>query len=146
MHLLQMLPWVLIGVLGALFLHRVLAMFALSDHSAAAMGVQLTLWKPVLLLLGICPVAGVAPVAGPVAFVGLAAPHIARLLRPRGTLSEIGLTAAVGALIVTAADLIARTIAIPKELPVGIVTALLGGPLFVYLIQRWRLDFKGEGA
>ncbi|WP_439627155.1 FecCD family ABC transporter permease [Shinella sp.] len=146
MHLLQMLPWVLIGVLGALFLHRILAMFALSDHSAAAMGVQLTLWKPVLLLLGICPVAGVAPVAGPVAFVGLAAPHIARLLRPRGTLSEIGLTAAIGALIVTAADLIARTIAIPKELPVGIVTALLGGPLFVYLIQRGRLDFKGEGA
>src|SRR5690606_38980589 len=102
--------------------------------------------KPVLLLLGICPVAGVAPVAGPVAFVGLAAPHIARLLRPRSTVLEIGLAAAVGALIVTAADLVARTVAIPKELPVGIVTALIGGPLFVYLIQRGRLDFKGEGA
>jgi iron complex transport system permease protein len=142
-NLVQMLPWVLGGVIGALVLHRVVAMFSLSDHSAAAMGLQLNLWKPVL---GICPVAGVAPVAGPVAFVGLAAPHIARLLKPRGTISEIGLTAALGALIVTTADLVARTAAIPKELPVGIVTALIGGPLFVYLIQRGRLDFKGDGA
>lgn len=145
-NLIQMMPWVTVGVSGAFILHRVIAMFSLSDHSAAAMGVQLHLWKPVLLVLGICPVAGVAPVAGPIAFVGLAAPHIARLLRPRGTVWEIGLTAALGSLIVTSADLIARTVAIPKELPVGILTALLGGPIFIYLVQRGQLDLKGEGA
>lgn len=145
-HLLQMLPWTLIGVVGALALHRVISMFSLSDHAAAGMGVQLNLWKPVLLLLAIAPVAGVAPVAGPVAFVGLAAPHIARLLRPSGTIWEIGLTAAMGSLVVVAADLVARTIAIPKELPVGIITALLGGPIFIYLIQRGRLGFEVEGA
>lgn len=145
-HLLQALPWVVIGMTGALTLHRVISMFALSDHAAAGMGVQLNLWKPVLLVLSICPVAGVAPIAGPVAFVGLAAPHIARLLRPCGVAWEIGLTAALGSLIVTSADLIARTIAVPKELPVGIITALLGGPIFIYLIQRGRLDFKGERA
>lgn len=55
-------------------------------------------------------------------------------------------TAVIGALIVTVANLIARTIAILKELPVGIVTALIGGPFFVYLIQRDRLELKGEGA
>lgn len=145
-HLLQMLPWVMIGLVGALALHRVVSMFALSDHAAAGMGVQLNLWKPVLLLLSIAPVAGVAPVAGPVAFVGLAAPHIAKFLKPQGTVWEIGLAAAIGSLIVTSADLIARTIAIPKELPVGIITALLGGPIFIYLIQRGRLDVKAEGA
>jgi iron complex transport system permease protein len=143
-HLVHMLPWVVLGVAGALLLHRVIAMFALSDHAAAGMGLQLNVWKPVLLLLGICPVAGIAPIAGPVAFVGLAAPHIARLLNPRGVLWETALTAAIGALIVTCADLIGRTIAIPKELPVGIITALLGGPVFIYLIQRGRLDFKAE--
>lgn len=131
-------------MVGALLLHRVIAMFALSDHAAAGMGVQLNFWKPVLLLLGICPVAGIAPVAGPVAFVGLAAPHIARLLRPSGTAWEIALTAAIGALMVTSADLVARTVAIPKELPVGIITALLGGPIFIYLIHRGRLTFKRE--
>lgn len=145
MHLAQMLPWIIIGVGGALAFHRIISMFAFSDHAAAGMGVQLTFWKPILLLLGIAPVAGVAPVAGPVAFVGLAAPHMARLLKPRGTRAELVLTAAIGALIVTAADLIARTIAIPKELPVGILTALLGGPIFVYLIQRGRPGF-GRGS
>lgn len=145
-HLVHMLPWIGVGVVGALLLHRVIAMFALSEHAAAAMGLQLDVWKPVLLILAICPVAGVAPVAGPVAFVGLAAPHIARLLKPQGTIWEIALTAATGAFIVTCADLVARTIAIPKELPVGIITALLGGPVFVYLIQRGRLDFQRDGA
>jgi iron complex transport system permease protein len=145
-HLALMLPWVIVAVAGALVLHRVISMFSLSDHAAAGMGVHLRLWKPVLLILAICPVAGVAPVAGPVAFVGLAAPHIARLLRPAGTIWEIGITAAIGALIVTTADVIARTAAIPKELPVGIMTALLGGPIFVYLIQRGRLDFRGDAT
>ncbi|HEV2505279.1 MAG TPA: iron ABC transporter permease [Mesorhizobium sp.] len=143
-HLAHMIPWVVLGVAGALALHRVVAMFALSDHAAAGMGLQLNVWKPVLLILAICPVAGVAPVAGPVAFVGLAAPHIARLLKPGGAILEIVLTAALGALIVTCADLAGRTIAIPKELPVGIITALLGGPIFIYLIQRGRLDFKAQ--
>ncbi|MFD9901064.1 FecCD family ABC transporter permease [Mesorhizobium sp. NPDC059025] len=143
-HLAHMIPWVVLGVAGALALHRVVAMFALSDHAAAGMGLQLNMWKPILLVLAICPVAGVAPVAGPVAFVGLAAPHIARLLNPRVAILEIALTAAIGALVVTCADLAARTIAIPKELPVGIITALLGGPIFIYLIQRGRLDFKAQ--
>ncbi|WP_077967285.1 FecCD family ABC transporter permease [Ensifer adhaerens] len=145
-HLWQMLPWVSIGIAGALALHRVILLLSLSDHAAAGMGVQLNLWKPVLLVLGIFPVAGVAPVAGPVAFVGLAAPHIARLFRPSGAALEIGLTAAIGSFIVTSADLIARTVAIPKELPVGIITALIGGPIFIYLIQRGGLGVKGKGA
>ena len=143
-QLAHMLPWVVLGVAGALSLHRVVAMFSLSDHAAAGMGLQLDVWKPVLLILAILPVAGVAPIAGPVAFVGLAAPHIARLLSPRGALWEIALTAALGALIVTCADLVSRTVAIPKELPVGIMTALLGGPIFIYLIQRGRLDFRAQ--
>lgn len=143
-QLAHMAPWVVLGVAGALALHRVIGMFALSDHAAAGMGLQLNVWKPVLLILAICPVAGVAPIAGPVAFVGLAAPHIARLLKSKGTVLEIALTAAIGALVVTCADLAGRTIAIPKELPVGIITALLGGPIFIYLIQRGRLDVKAQ--
>ncbi|MDF0697115.1 iron ABC transporter permease [Rhizobium sp. MC63] len=143
-HLLYMLPWTIAGVAGALLLQRVIGMFMLSDHAAAGMGLQLGLWKPLILILAVIPVAGIAPIAGPVAFVGLAAPHIARLLKPRGTGWEIGLSAALGALIVTAADVFARSIAIPRELPVGIVTALLGGPIFIYLIQRGRLSLAGE--
>ncbi|MBY5640692.1 FecCD family ABC transporter permease [Rhizobium leguminosarum] len=143
-HLAYMLPWTIAGVAGALLFRRVIGMFMLSDHAAAGMGLQLGLWKPLILILAVIPVAGVAPVAGPVAFVGLAAPHIARLLKPQGTGWEIGLSAALGALIVTVADVIARSVAIPRELPVGIITALLGGPVFIYLIQRGQLNLAGE--
>ncbi|MBA5802848.1 FecCD family ABC transporter permease [Rhizobium changzhiense] len=143
-HLFYMLPWTIAGVVGALVFRRVIGMFMLSDHAAAGMGLQLSLWKPLILILAVIPVAGVAPIAGPVAFVGLAAPHIARLIKPRGTGWEIGLSAALGALIVTVADVVARSVAIPRELPVGIITALLGGPVFIYLVQRGQLTLAGE--
>ncbi|WP_027232668.1 iron ABC transporter permease [Phyllobacterium sp. UNC302MFCol5.2] len=142
-HLMHMLPWTVTGVVGALVFRRVIGMFMLSDHAAAGMGLHLGLWKPVILILAIIPVAGIAPIAGPVAFVGLAAPHIARLLRPGGTGWDIGLSAAIGALIVTFADVVGRSIAVPRELPVGIITALLGGPIFIYLVQRGRLNLSG---
>ncbi|MCV9942034.1 MULTISPECIES: iron ABC transporter permease [Rhizobium] len=143
-HLFYMLPWTIAGVVGALVFRRVIGMFMLSDHAAAGMGLQLSLWKPLILVLAVIPVAGVAPIAGPIAFVGLAAPHIARLIKPRGIGWEIGLSAALGALIVTVADVVARSVAIPRELPVGIITALLGGPVFIYLVQRGQLTLAGE--
>ncbi|UWU23650.1 iron ABC transporter permease (plasmid) [Rhizobium sp. CB3060] len=143
-QLTYMTPWVLIGTAGALACQRVIGLLALSEQAAAGMGLQLSFWKPLLLLLAVFPVAGVTPVAGPIAFVGLAAPHIARLLRPNGPGWTIALTAALGGLMVVAADVIARSIAAPQELPVGIVTALIGGPLFIYLVQSRSFSFKGE--
>jgi iron complex transport system permease protein len=136
MHLAYMTPWVLAGVGGALAFQRVIGLLMLSEEAAAGMGLQLAIWKPILLFLAVLPVAGVAPVAGPVAFVGLAAPHIARRLKPNGPGWTIALTAAIGGLIVVAADVVARSAAVPKELPVSIITALIGGPVFIYLVQR----------
>jgi iron complex transport system permease protein len=89
-------------------------------------------------------VAGIVPVAGPVAFVGLATPHMARLLNPDGPGWAVALTASLGGLMVAAADIVARTIALPRELPVGIITALIGGPVFVYLVQRGSFVMKSR--
>lgn len=136
MQLAYMAPWVLAGIGGALAVHRTIDLLMLSEEAAAGMGLRLALWKPLLLLLAVLPVAGIAPVAGPVAFVGLAAPHIARLVKSSGPRSSIVLTAALGGLILVAADVIARSVAVPKELPVSIITALIGGPVFIYLVQR----------
>lgn len=135
-QLLFMLPWVLLAVCGLFASHRVLRLMAISDKAAAGMGVNLRFWQPFLLLLAILPVAGITPVGGPLAFVGLAAPHIARLLKPAEAGGELLLTAALGALMVTLADVIGRTVALPQELPVGILTALVGGPVFIWLVQR----------
>jgi iron complex transport system permease protein len=136
LQLAYMTPWVVVGLAGALAARRVLGLLALSEAAAAGMGLQLAVWKPLLLVLAVLPVAGIVPVAGPVAFVGLATPHIARLLKPDGPGWTVALTAALGGFIVTAADIVARSAAAPRELPVGIVTALIGGPVFIYLVQR----------
>lgn len=133
-------PWVALGVAGTFLCRRALAMLALDESTAAGMGLQLALWKPLLLILAVLPVAGVAPVAGPIAFVGLSAPHIARLLRPHGPGWTIALSAAIGGFMVAAADVLARSIALPREVPVGIVTALIGGPVFIYLVLRRNLS------
>ncbi|WP_281405669.1 iron ABC transporter permease [Mesorhizobium sp. B2-3-4] len=142
-HLAYMTPWVIAGIAGALACHRVLGLLGLSEQAAAGMGLRLAFWKSAVLLLSVLPVAGVAPVAGPVAFVGLATPHIVRLMRPASPAWSIALTAVLGGLMTTSADIIARSIAAPKEIPVGIVTALIGGPVFVYLVQRRSIALSG---
>lgn len=143
-QLLYMTPWVIAGCLGAFACHRVVGLLALSEQAAAGMGLQLRLWKPVLLLIAVLPVAGITPVAGPVAFVGLASPHIARLLKPSGSVWTMALTVSIGGFMVVSGDVIARSIAPPRELPIGVVTALLAGPVFIWLVQRRRIAIGGE--
>lgn len=141
----SMAPFVLLALAGALAIHRVVDLLSLSDGAAMGMGLRLTAWRPLVLLLAVLPVAGIVPVAGPIAFVGLAAPHIARLLRPPGSGWAMALAATIGGLTTVLADLAARSLAAPRELPVGLVTALIGGPVFLYLVQRSRtLTTEGE--
>jgi iron complex transport system permease protein len=135
MQVAYMTPWVALGIIGSLVAQRVLGLLALSESATAAMGLQLNRWKPFLLVLSVMLTAGVVPVAGPVAFVGLATPHIARLLRPHGPGWTVMLTASLGGLMTAAADILSRSIAAPEELPVSIVTALIGGPIFIYLAR-----------
>lgn len=140
-HLAHMLPWVAVGLACALACQRVLTLMSLSEQAAAGMGLRVAFWKPALLICAVLPVAGVAPVAGPVAFVGLVSPHIARLLRPPSPGWSVLLSAAIGGLMVVTADVVGRSIAAPREIPVGILTALIGGPFFIYLVQRRSLSF-----
>ncbi len=144
LQLAHMLPLVLLGIAGSLGAHRVLGLLALSDEAAAGMGLNLARWKTGLLLLSVLPVAGVVPVAGPVAFVGLVTPHIVRLLHPQGPGWTVALTASLGGLITLTADIVARTVIAPQDLPISIVTALIGGPVFIYLVQTPRFSLSRE--
>ncbi|OFS85390.1 ferrichrome ABC transporter permease [Oligella sp. HMSC05A10] len=136
LQLAYMLPWVTIGIGGALLTRRIFSLMVLSDEAASSMGLRLNLWKSIFLVLAVILVAGVVPVAGPVAFVGLATPHIVRLLQPDNPCWSVILAASLGGLIATIADIIARSIAAPQELPISIIMALIGGPVFIYLIQK----------
>lgn len=140
-----MLPWIVVGLGIALCCHRIIALLSLGDEAAAGMGANPVLWKLVLLAAAICLVAGVTPVAGPVAFVGLAAPHLVRLLRPGSALWALLLNIALGGCLLMTADALARSVAAPREIPVSIFTALIGGPVFVYLTQRGPRPGAGGG-
>ncbi len=93
-----------------------------------------------IIVLGVL----LAPIPGPggiIGFVGLIAPHIARLLFGGSHARLIPASALLGALLLLLADNLARTVAAPLELPVGIVTALLGAPFFLYLLKT-----RGQAA
>lgn len=138
LHLQVMLPWVALGVAGALLCARVVSLLTLDDAVASGMGLRVAWWRRFLLLIAVLPVAGVASVAGAVAFVGLAVPHWVTLLRPRGAAWTIALNAAAGGLLLVSADAVARTLAAPREIPVGVMTALLGAPVVIRVVRRVR--------
>ena len=90
------------------------------------------------MLLTALSVGAAVAVAGIIGFVGLVVPHILRLtLGPDHRLILPG-SALLGASLILGADLIARVVVAPAELPIGIVTAIIGGPFFMYLLQRGR--------
>lgn len=131
---------VLAATLGALLPLTMTLMFPLrvlqfGDETAKSLGMRIELVRIGLLLTG-CGLAAVAvSIAGPVGFVAFVVPHIARMLAGPMTGSVILLTAIVGAILLLAADLVAQH-ALPVALPVGVVTAALGAPYFLYLLYR----------
>jgi len=135
-----LLPFVAIGCLGALMSHRIIGLMYLDEKSAAGMGLNLSLWRPIILWLAVMPVAGIVPVAGPIAFIGLASPHLARLIRTTTPIGTLALSATIGGFVTATADIIARSIAAPREIPVGIIIALFAGPVFIWLVQSRRFE------
>ncbi len=113
-------------------------MLLLGDRAASLAGVPLGTVKPLVMLA----IAGLTAVAvsccGVIGFVGLAVPHIVRLFSGAGFRKLLPGCILSGGLLLLAADLAARTLAAPQEIPVGILTALGGGPFFFYLLLRRR--------
>jgi iron complex transport system permease protein len=103
---------------------------------AMALGVAVARVRRRLLIVAVVLTALAVASAGLVGFVGLIAPHVARRLVGPGHRYLIALAALTGAWLVMAADAVARTAFAPRELPVGLVTASLGGPLFLWQLQR----------
>ncbi|WP_034227997.1 putative F420-0 ABC transporter permease subunit [Actinotalea ferrariae] len=110
--------------------------FAFGDTTAASLGVDVRRVRR-LLLLGVALLTGaLVAVAGAIGFVGLVLPHAVRLLVGAGHRLLLPLTALVGASFLIWADTAARTVFAPRELPVGILTALVGAPVFAWVLRR----------
>jgi iron complex transport system permease protein len=119
-----------------LVLGRELAVMQLGDETAAGMGVRVERAR-LLLVLGAVGLAAVSvTVAGPIGFVAFIAPHLARRLARASGSGVIPASAALGALLLITSDIVARRVVDPAELPVGVLTVLLGAPYFLWLLAR----------
>jgi iron complex transport system permease protein len=115
---------------------RVLDALTLGEDGAASLGLDLVRWRLVLVaLLALCTGLAVAQ-SGLIAFVGLAAPHLVRRLAPSPHGFLLAASALAGGVLLLAADVLARALIAPQELPVGVITAVLGGGYLVGLLGR----------
>ncbi|HOX90068.1 MAG TPA: iron ABC transporter permease [Burkholderiaceae bacterium] len=108
----------------------------LGESEALHLGIPVEGLKRLVIALTAAAAGSVVAVSGVIGFVGLVCPHLARLLVGPNHRYVLPLAAALGAILLTAGDMIARTVVRPAELPIGILTALLGAPFFLWLLRR----------
>lgn len=119
---------------------RILDAFAFGDVSARSLGVNVSATRWGLLAATALLTGAMVSVSGSIGFVGLVLPHAVRLVVGPGHRALLPLSALVGAIFLVWADTAARSIFEPRELPVGIVTAIIGAPIFALLLSRRRAD------
>ena len=134
----NVLPYLAPGFLVMMAYGRVLNMFQLNEEEARQMGVNVERTKIVLIALASLTTAAAVAVSGLIGFVGLIAPHVVRLLWGHDHRTLLPMAMIIGAAFLVLADLAARTVVSPSELPVGVVTAFCGAPFFLYLLRRRR--------
>ena len=135
----EVLPFMIVGLVLAAMSASTLNLLQLGDDVAASLGLHPMRHK-IIGVLGVMLLTGAATAAcGPVGFVGLVVPHVARHFAGVDYRWVIPYSAFIGGLLVIVADVIGRVVVRPGELQVGIVMALIGGPIFIYLVRRTRM-------
>jgi iron complex transport system permease protein len=129
---------ILVAGIPVMFAGRLLDAFAFGDVSAASLGVNVGATRWTLLGATALITGAMVSVSGSIGFVGLILPHAVRLLVGASHRALLPLSALVGAVFLVWADTAARTLFDPRELPVGIVTAMIGAPVFAFLLTRRR--------
>ena len=137
------LPIVIAGTLFFLTQYRTLNLMLLGDETAITLGTDLHLWRQIYLLVSALMVGFVVYAAGMIGFVGLVVPHLVRMVFGTDHRKMIPISALVGAIFLIWADVLCRVLIPGMELPIGILTSMIGGPCFIYLMARKRYGFGG---
>ena len=141
-HVQLVLPFFIIGAVIILAHYRELNAMALGEEAAQFSGMNVKRKKKIILV-GAAILAGAAvAVSGAIGFVGLVIPHLVRLITGANHRYVLPFSLFVGGAYLVIADVISRTIIAPSELPIGIVTALIGSPVFAILLIKQRLNRK----
>ncbi len=125
----------LTGFIIMALLYRQILILSTSEEEAVSLGVHVTSLRFIILMLATLVVSSIICVTGLISFIGLIAPHIARLLTKRNDIFTYITSGFTGAILLTLADILARSVS-PSELPVSIFTSLLGAPLLIILLIR----------
>ncbi|MFA5659328.1 MAG: iron ABC transporter permease [Oscillospiraceae bacterium] len=136
----SILPYSVIALSAAVFISPKLNLFSLGDEVAESVGLSIRLYRIIIMLTAAVLAGSAVSAAGTIGFVGLIAPHSARLLTGSDNRCLVPLSAVLGALLLILSDTVARTIFQPVELSVGIITSVLGAPFFLLLLYRKRKE------
>ncbi|MEU0178449.1 iron chelate uptake ABC transporter family permease subunit [Streptomyces massasporeus] len=134
----QVLPFLLAGTVLALALARPLNAMAMGDDTAKALGANLNRTRALSMLAATVLCGAATAACGPIVFVGLMVPHVVRSFTGPDLRWILPYAAILSPVLLLGADVVGRIVARPAELQVGIVTAILGGPVFIFLVRRRR--------
>ncbi|WP_198508468.1 FecCD family ABC transporter permease [Bacillus xiapuensis] len=135
--------FILLCSLFLLLYSETLNALLMGEEAANTLGVNTELFRKVLIIILSLMTGAVVAVSGSIGFIGLMIPHIARFLTGSDHKRVLPVSLLLGMLMVIWSDTIARTLFAPQELPIGVVTALCGGPFFIWLLRRSSYAFGG---
>ncbi|MDG5472491.1 iron ABC transporter permease [Jeotgalibacillus sp. ET6] len=134
--LMSVMPFLLSALVVSFFMARPMGVFSSGDDVAKGLGQKVGVTKLILGLLVIVLAGGSVAVVGSVGFIGLIVPHMAKSLVGNDYRWILPYSGLLGAAILLSADIVARIIIAPQEVPIGVMTALIGGPFFIYLAKK----------
>ena len=134
------LPFFILGILIALLISRSLTIMNLGDEVGKGLGANVNMIRVLSTLVVLVLSAIAVVIIGPVGYIGLMVPHIARKMVGTDYRFIIPITAIFGAIFVLSGDMIARTILIPFEFPIGVIITMIGVPFFIYVSRRQELE------
>jgi iron complex transport system permease protein len=135
-YLFVVLPYLAIGWLMALWIAKHMNILIMGDDMARGLGQKVVLIKIICITIIVLLAGGSVAVAGPIGFIGLVVPHISRTLVGPDYRWLIPYCAVLGGVLLLVADIAARYVIMPEEVPVGAMTALIGAPFFIYIARR----------
>lgn len=131
----------LIVLVVSIFMSKSLDILLLGDDSAIILGINVKFIKSIILILSTLLISTIVAVTGAIGFIGLVVPHICRTIAGSDHKKIILLSTLIGAIFLIISDILARSLFPPIEIPIGIITALVGGPFFLYLICKKNYAF-----
>lgn len=138
-HLTLLLPFFAVGLVMALLLAPYMNMVALGDEMATSLGVNVPLIRLLSCISGVILCGATTALAGPIGFVGLMVPHLLRAFIGSDMRVLIPLSVVAGGALLLLSDVLGRVIGRPGEMEVGIITAMIGAPVFIYIIRKVKV-------